>query len=114
MFYKKLIIARLDYWKKNYGDNVPIEEVRRFLVPTRLEFVRRTYWYDPMSDMIFNINTGKHQDSTHMSCGGDYSPITIRRGEWFLRMGTDPWRVMMDETGLCSKASADAPKIYAT
>ena len=115
MWTKRMAISQIAKWKGKYGKTIPIEVVEQFMVPTsRISYIRRNYWYDPMSKLMFSVATGDQVTNAHMSCGGSFSPVTIIRGEWMLRMGTDPWRVFKREGKLFAKLDKNSPHIYAT
>jgi len=108
---KRELIAE---WETTYGAFVPIEVIREKFAPTALQYLTKTYYFDPIRRVIVRTDDGSVQDGTHISLGGTISPITRSKGEWMLREGTDPWRVGHDPDGrLWAKAGYDSEKTYA-
>ena len=107
-------IKQIAEWREIYGDTVSLDVLSETVNPSVIDYVRNTYRFDPIMRVLVNRQTGKVQTGPNISVGGSHSPITLTKGEWILRMGTDPWRVGRDDNGaLWAMDGSGCEKVYA-
>lgn len=109
----KVMRQHIEAWRKEYPDGyVPISYLDKFFGMDVVSFIRRTYYYCPVTRTISNRASSQPVGGKMMHAGPGHIPISLTKGEVILKTGIDPWRCGRDSEGLWYKVIDGGEKIY--